>query len=257
MTLPDNRIRLPSPLIDFTGDVGDTGKAHDSFPEAGPARFDHMRMFLIGLLANQASFQEPIEFRLGSWWFDLNSGIFKYRADEGATIDTDGANWVSLANAIELMDGLTLQQWYDQIKDTIEAVPVAVDGVEETYIAGATIDTGNIVRKNATPDEVELADASALSTSDDTVGVAVSSATATNNITIANAGVRTVRAETTISITAGDKVFLATAAGRVTNVEPSISGTVKYVLGFAKTSTDAPGGTCKMAWIPRTPEVNP
>ncbi len=155
------------------------------------------------------------------------------------------------------MDGLTLQQWYEDIKDTISAVPVAVDGVEEAYVAAAVIDTGDIVFKNSTPDEVDLADASTLSTADTVVGVAVSSATVSNNVTIANAGVRTAKAETSISITAGDKIFLSTGAGRVTNVAPSASGTVNYFLGVAKTSTTVPGGPFKMAWIPRTPIENP
>jgi hypothetical protein len=112
--LPDDRIDLQPPLIDFT-DVGTTGQAHDTFPQPGQARFDWMRSYLIGLLSNQSSFNEPIEFRVGSVWFDLNTRGFQYRTPGISPIfTTEGENWVSLSNGIVLATGLTLQQWFEQ-----------------------------------------------------------------------------------------------------------------------------------------------
>src|SRR5574341_388463 len=117
MTLPDGRIRLPGPKIDFDAEVGTTGKAHDTFPQPGQARFDHMRSFLIGLLSNQASYNEPVEHRLGTLWYDLNTGAYKFRTDVGPLLDVDGNNWASLASGIELEPGLTLNDWFEQIRD--------------------------------------------------------------------------------------------------------------------------------------------
>lgn len=116
-TLPDNRIRLPAAKIDFANDVGLSGLNHDSYPQpSGQARYDHMRMFLIGLLAQQASFEEPTEFREGSPWFDLNVMALKIRL---------GNSWVSYAEAIPLTepdtDGniVTLAEWYTAVQGVL------------------------------------------------------------------------------------------------------------------------------------------
>jgi hypothetical protein len=114
MSIPDCRIRLPAAKIDFDADVGTTGQAHDDFPAPGAqARYDHFRSFLIGLLAQQASEEEPTQYRNGTSWFDLTTNTLKIRS---------GDEWVSLAEAISLTepdtDGavVTLASWYESLQ---------------------------------------------------------------------------------------------------------------------------------------------
>ena len=107
MTLPDYRIRFPAPLIDFAADVGLTGQAHDGYPAPGTqARYDHLRLYLIGLLTHQASFQSPLEYSEGTIWFDLNENALKtYFNNE----------WQDIANTIILTSegqSITLADWY-------------------------------------------------------------------------------------------------------------------------------------------------
>jgi hypothetical protein len=111
MPLPDNRIRIQPPLIDFESDVGETGQNHDNFPDPGQARYDWMRMFLIGLLANQASYDEPVNYRKGSFWFDLNTSVLKVRTGEGVA----GTEWSNFAEVVEVTDGVTLKDWFDAV----------------------------------------------------------------------------------------------------------------------------------------------
>lgn len=113
--LPDDRINLQPPLINFDLDVGTTGQAHDIFPEPGQARFDWMRSYLIGLLSHQSSFNEPIEYRIGTVWFNLNNRAFEYRTPgTSPIITTEGEAWTGLADGILLSPDLTLQQWFNQ-----------------------------------------------------------------------------------------------------------------------------------------------
>lgn len=106
----DNRIRLSSALIDFANEVGLTGQDHDNYPAPNSqARYDHFRMFMIGLLSNQSSESEPTQYRDGSLWFDLNDNILK--------INVSGV-WLDLANVLNL-GSLTLQQWFDQAASII------------------------------------------------------------------------------------------------------------------------------------------
>lgn len=114
-TLPDNRIRIPAPPIDFEEDVGETGQDHDNFPEPGQARYDWMRMFLIGLLANQASYDEPVNYRKGSFWMDLSTGVLKIRTGNG----TAGTEWSDVAELIQVSPGLTLQDWFDAVSSSL------------------------------------------------------------------------------------------------------------------------------------------
>lgn len=100
MALPDNRIRFPSNKIDFDAEVGVTGQDHDNYPlPNSQARFDWMRMIIIGLLSHQASETEPSEYRDGTVWFDLNSNELKIWM--GGT--TDGA-WQPISKAIIVGD---------------------------------------------------------------------------------------------------------------------------------------------------------
>lgn len=92
--LPDNRMRFPAATIDFSDIVGLTGQAHDTYPSAGQQpRYDWMRMVVIALLANQSSFQEPTQYRDGSWWFDLNTLTMKIMINN---------QWVPVANALQV-----------------------------------------------------------------------------------------------------------------------------------------------------------
>ena len=121
--MADNRIRIPSLKIDFDLDVGLTGQDHDDFPAPGQARFDHMRMFLIGLLAHQSSLlgELPSQARTGSIWFPTDTGVFHYTPD-------DGQSWSSLAEAIGLIvdttgdDRLSLAQWFAETQPILDGL---------------------------------------------------------------------------------------------------------------------------------------
>ena len=107
MALPDNRIRLPAVKIDFANDVGLASQDHDTYPPAGgQARFDHMRMYLIGLLSQQSSYDEPTQKRDGTPWFDYNTLSLKIWLD---------GSWRPYSDTIQLTDELNLTQWYSQV----------------------------------------------------------------------------------------------------------------------------------------------
>lgn len=111
----DNRIRFDPTEIDFVNDVGLTGLAHDNFPAPGQARYDWMRIYLIGLLANQSGTVEPVEKRVGTLWYKVGYG-FKIWVDR----------WDDLAEHIGLLqsDGSlqTLQAWFDEISPKVDAI---------------------------------------------------------------------------------------------------------------------------------------
>jgi hypothetical protein len=101
-------MRFPPTPIDFANDVGLTGQDHDNYPSADQQpRYDWMRMTLIALLANQASYQEPTQCRDGTWWFDLNTSTIKIRrndqfvpAAEAMLVDVDQrGNPITLSDA--------------------------------------------------------------------------------------------------------------------------------------------------------------
>lgn len=106
-------MRFPSAKIDFDTDVGVTGQDHDNYPApSSQARFDHLRLAIIALLTQQASYSTPTQYRVGSPWFDLNTStlkIFKNNVDQ----------WVSLSETILIDSELTLAQWYESVKDTL------------------------------------------------------------------------------------------------------------------------------------------
>jgi len=147
--LPDNRVRLIGPLIDFANQVGLTGQDHDSFP--GPdqqARYDTMRSYLIGLLSNQSSFNAPTQYREGTVWFDLNTGVLRIFHNSA---------WHPIADAIALIDEtqstplLTLSQWFQSLSGYL-----ATFGPEITFSGQATQVTGTIpipttLRPSVTP----------------------------------------------------------------------------------------------------------
>tara|TARA_R110000751_G_scaffold67485_3_gene137772 strand:+ start:203 stop:817 length:615 start_codon:yes stop_codon:yes gene_type:complete len=133
MTLPDQRIRLTATKVDFTNDVGTTGQAHDSFPAPGQARFDHMRMFLIGLLSNQASYDEPLQYRDGTIWFDLNTNAFKVNI---------GGNWKLISDAVNIDPTdttVTLSSWYETVNSVIQGF------IPEVTFSGDATSTTNLI----------------------------------------------------------------------------------------------------------------
>jgi hypothetical protein len=134
-TLPDNRIRIPAPLIDFENDVGETGQDHDRYPEPGQSRYDWMRMVLIGLLANQSSYSAPVNFRKGSFWFDLNSNVLKIRTGDGVA----GTEWSETSIAIEVSPGLTLDNWFQAVSaslaDRIIRTPELAAALQQFFVA--------------------------------------------------------------------------------------------------------------------------
>lgn len=227
--LPDNRLNLQGPLIDFLHSVGTTGQAHDNFPQPGPARFDHMRSYLIALLANQASFSEPIEFRAGTLWFDLNDQSYKYRAENpGPIISTEGANFIDLANGIQLETGLSLATWYQEVKAIISGFDPGVSSIfskltnataDETMSAGSIVFVSNNRR-------VKLTDQSDPAESEP-VGVTTTSANANEGVVIQHIGLARMRLEPGLTLHAGDKVWMA-SQGRGSNVEPG-TGNIRQV----------------------------
>ncbi len=115
--LPDNRIVFTPTRLDFATDVGLTGQEHDSYPAPGSqARYDWFRSVMIGLLAQQSSYEAPTQYRDGTPWFDLNTLTLKIRKD--------GA-WVSYAEVIGLTepdtDGnfTTLADWFTSANETL------------------------------------------------------------------------------------------------------------------------------------------
>jgi hypothetical protein len=237
--LPDNRINLQGPLVDFTK-VGTTGQAHDLFPQPGPARFDQMRSYLIALLANQSSFSEPIEFRVGSLWFDLNVNAFKYRAETpGPIISTEGSFFIDLANGILLEPGLSLEAWYQQVKEIITTIDPGVSSLfskltnataEEAMSAGSIVYVSNNRR-------VKLTDQS-LPTKSEPVGVTTTSANVNEGVVLQHIGLARVRMASGLTLSPGDKVWMGTM-GRGTNDEPG-TGEIRQVGVIFDTSDYVP-----------------
>ncbi len=130
MTTPDHRIQFPGPKIDFENDVGLTGQDHDNYPEPGVARYDYLRLYLIGLLSNQSGTTEPSQYREGTLWFDKNTDIMK--------LYNNGA-FDTIAKAISLADSVTLQSWYNQLSSYLETF-----GPEVTFSGAATATANSI-----------------------------------------------------------------------------------------------------------------
>lgn len=182
-TSGDARIAFPPTSVDFAAVVGETGQDHDNFPAAGQQpRYDWMRLYLIGLLAHQASDEPPTQYRLGTVWYNtVKRAFFVF----------DGEGWVSLSSAIamtEQSDGsvLSLADWFtaaqaklDAIQpriayngysanDNVTKIPIPttiqellVDGVADlvhplVYIDGVLVDPRNTKFNASCPTQVEL-----------------------------------------------------------------------------------------------------
>jgi len=139
MSTPDNRIRIQAPPIDFENDVGITGQDHDEFPVPGPARYDTMRMFLIGLLASQASYDEPTNYRKGTIWLDLNTFVLKIRSGDGVA----GTEWSDISDAIQVSSGLSLKDWFDAVSASLAERLVTSEELEAAIGRFFTADISN------------------------------------------------------------------------------------------------------------------
>lgn len=257
--MPDNRINLNAPLIDFA-DVGTTGKLHDEFPKPGPARYDWMRSYLIGLLSHQASLDEPTEFRLGSIWFDLNSTAFKYRrGTQGPIVVTEGDEWASLANGIEMETGITLADWYDQVKAVVSGADPTVSAIfarNTEATADESISAGNLVyvsgtRRVANADQTDSTEGEKYQV----VGVSVLTATTGNTTIIQHTGMVAIRMEPGLSVSAGQRLWLGTL-GRATNVRPTTGGIVEVGVVFDATAYDSLSSNSTVMGIYATASVD-
>jgi hypothetical protein len=78
----DNRIRLDqTPVDDSVRDK--TGDLHDDYPSPNnAARYDFMQSYLIGLLSNQSSEDEPLEKHPGMTWFNKQTLMLMLYWDE-------------------------------------------------------------------------------------------------------------------------------------------------------------------------------
>lgn len=124
MTLPDYRIRFPSNKINFPEEVyggSDDGQEINEFPQPGQARYDFMRLAIIGLLANQSSTEEPINYKLGTLWYNLNDEFLKFY---------DGENFDEIAKAIRIGD-MSLHDWSELVQDTVGRItePATFSGI--------------------------------------------------------------------------------------------------------------------------------
>jgi len=118
MNMPDYRIRFPSAKIDFDDDVyagSPDGQDVNNYPVPGQARYDWMRMVIIGLLANQSSIEEPLNYKMGTMWYNLNDLFFKY---------FDGTEFSDIANAIKV-GNMNLTNWSELVEDTVGKVTEA------------------------------------------------------------------------------------------------------------------------------------
>lgn len=120
MSIQDYRIRFDAPRIDFDSNVGNMGQDVDNYPAPNSqARFDHFRMVILGLLSNQASANEPSQYREGSLWYDLKDETLKIRK---------GEEWASITESIKLdnsgtnSDPNTLAKWFESTRDVIESI---------------------------------------------------------------------------------------------------------------------------------------
>jgi hypothetical protein len=111
----NNQIRLPNDEINFTNDVGLTGQPHDDYAEPGTlTRYDWMRMLCLGLLAQQASAEEPENFRPGTMWFKLSDFFYKC---------VKNGNFVELAECLKILSGSdskSLSEWSEEINEKID-----------------------------------------------------------------------------------------------------------------------------------------
>lgn len=117
----DNRIRLDETPVDFT--VSDyVDQLHSKYPSPNTqARYDYMRTYLIGLLSNQSSDEEPFEKRIGTLW--LNKKLMQLLLYDGEKFDAF-AKFISVET--EENEVISLQSLIDDIRGLLSFVGPAV-----------------------------------------------------------------------------------------------------------------------------------
>lgn len=136
MPTQDARIRFPAARVDFVNDVGETSQPHDQYPAPGQqARYDWLRLYLIGLLSNQASALEPTNYREGSLWFDTSIDLSDIIPPATFRVRKNN-NWVSLSEAINLGTS-TLQAWYEETVSSLSSI------APELFYAGVAKNAGS------------------------------------------------------------------------------------------------------------------
>ena len=141
--LPNYTIRFPSTKIDFENDVhggSSDGQDINNYPEPGQARYDWMRMVVIGLLANQSSEEEPTNRKIGTLWMNLNDNFFKY---------FNGEEFTEFAEAIRIGD-MNLDEWTKLAEDTIGKTT-------ESATFSGVIETTNITEIDVPNDALKAA----------------------------------------------------------------------------------------------------
>lgn len=115
----DNRIRLDETPVNFSRTT-QTGQLHDSFPlPRTQARYDQIRSYLIGLLANQSSEEPPFETRTGALWFNTKINALMINVDD---------NWVNLDQVVMVNDGtdedtvITLSDFATEVRASLQYV---------------------------------------------------------------------------------------------------------------------------------------
>lgn len=171
----DNRIRLDQTPVDFSV-TDDVDQNHSSYPSGNTVpRFDLMRSYLIGLLSNQSSDNEPLEKRIGTFWFNKDKGnIFIYNGEE----------WDLLSKYISVESFGNLQSAIDNImsfiafvgpkvvwsgvftSDEVNSIPVPEEFQEYTtsvvgmqpfvFVDGLLIDPRKTIINEQTPVQIDL-----------------------------------------------------------------------------------------------------
>lgn len=133
-TTPDNRIRFPSSPLDFATAVGVTGQDHDHYPQPSTqARYDWMRMMMIGLLSHQSSYHPPTQFREGTVWMDLNIPALKVMMN---------GTWEHIAKAIIVASGDTAALSLSDMSAQFQSLQIQVTRLIEGWIDSNSVVSG-------------------------------------------------------------------------------------------------------------------
>jgi hypothetical protein len=137
--------------------------------------------------------------------------------------------WDSTNDILYVWDG---SAWSDQ--STVSGASQAGKLIKSGYIAATGgVAIRDVLYKNATANEVGVADASAIATMN-VVGFAVAAATATNAVEVQSAG----KMAGFTGLTVGAKQFVSETAGQIVETAPTTSGAVVMEVGIASQTTE-------------------
>jgi len=138
----NNKLQFPTTEIDFVGDVGLTGQDHDNYADPGTLpRYDWMRMVVLGLLANQASGEEPTQYRPGTLHYDLNTFFYKCMKD---------GNFEDISKCIKTI-GESLYAWSQDIEEKRARFQLA------GTFSGVAYDDSNVINIPQNLQEISVA----------------------------------------------------------------------------------------------------